>query len=147
MRQVVDSLRNSILGGKGVEVFIVSLLAGIGVLFVIRVLRKKTSFIRKFLIFTIIAAGFLGMMQLELAVEKIHILEYAFLGWLALGDTTRKYPKTKGFLIAVIFCAVTGYIDELFQGVLPYRFYDNRDIVLNVLGALEGIALYFFYKR
>ena len=146
MRQMVDWLRNNLLGVRGIDVLILALIVGSIVFLATNLLTKRLSFFRLLLIAGIITVGFIGVMQLELAVEKVHILEYALLGWLALGDTTRTYPKMKAALIAMIFCALVGVVDEGFQGILPYRFYDNRDIIFNVLGALEGIVLYILYQ-
>ncbi|MBN2483482.1 MAG: VanZ family protein [Candidatus Omnitrophica bacterium] len=146
MRQIVDWVRNNLLDEKGVGVVIICLAMAIVLALLISLSKKKLSFLRLASILIVIAAGFLVMARLELAVEKVHILEYAFLGWLTLSDTTRTHSKSEGTCIAVIFCAVVGIIDELFQAVLPYRFYDARDIVFNLIGAIEGILLYSIYS-
>lgn len=80
--------------------------------------------------------------QIENFAERIHIAEYVILGWFAVRDLIKLNKKIKVAISACIFCAVVGLIDEIFQGILPYRYFDLNDIVSNTLGGIWGTVLY-----
>lgn len=69
---------------------------------------------------------------IPLPVERIHFIEYGVLGWLSYWAFGRK---------AFIYVVTIGIIDELIQGVLPNRFFDMRDIFMNIAGGGLGIAM------
>lgn len=82
----------------------------------------------------------------KIPVEKIHILEYGFLGWLATRDLVIGAKKVKGVIFAFIFCAIIGALDEGFQAILPYRYCEFRDFTLNCFGGILGIISYFLAR-
>lgn len=69
---------------------------------------------------------------IPLPVERIHFIEYGVLGWLSYWAFGRK---------AFVYVITIGIIDELIQGVLPNRFFDMRDILMNIVGGGLGIAM------
>ena len=85
--------------------------------------------------------------HLDILVERMHLLEYGLLGWLAIRDTLR---KKKGIVKASIFSALfilgVGIVDEAFQWWLPYRVGDTRDVVFNEVGGLWGMSLFLISK-
>ena len=80
--------------------------------------------------------------------ERAHVIEFALLGWLVAKDLE---PAKKSFLAKLIFAAVytgiVGYLAEGFQKFLPWRVYDTRDIITNVLSGLIGIGIFNFNKN
>ena len=102
----------------------------------------------KLLIFIgVFIAGFLFAWHLDILVERMHLLEYGLLGWLAIRDTLR---KKKGIVKASIFSGLfilgVSIVDEAFQWWLPYRVGDTRDVVFNEVGGLWGMSLFLISK-
>jgi len=93
-----------------------------------------------FILFLIVTG--LIIWKLKLPEEKIHFIEYGTLSWLAARDVMKKTENKKMLLIALGFSIAIGIIDELFQLVLPRRFFDVRDILFNTMGSAWGIILY-----
>jgi len=88
-------------------------------------------------------AGFLFAWHLDILVERIHLLEYGLLGWLAIRDTLGEEKKTiKASIFSALFILVVSIVDETFQWWLPYRVGDVRDVVFNEVGGLWGISLF-----
>lgn len=80
--------------------------------------------------------------------EKIHVLEYGILGYLALRDLLEKNKKIfKNILLAVSFISLIGILDETFQRFLPYRVGEIRDVATDIVSGLLGIVQYFIYKN
>lgn len=78
------------------------------------------------------------MAQTRLEVEKIHLLQYGVLGGLlaACFELTRRFRRI-AWVILIGFCA--GLVDELIQGCVPRRFFDWRDVGLNMAGTVIGV--------
>ncbi|GEM_PF-5295190 len=80
-------------------------------------------------------AGYL-IFPLHLIEEKVHVLEFMILGVLAGRDRRLKiHPLALVVIIALI--------DEGYQYLLPGRFFDMRDIGLDIAGGFLGWALSF----
>jgi len=93
----------------------------------------------------IVAIGLFLVWQIEIPEEKIHILEFALLGWLASRDLTRQKIRLGRIILALIFTFLAGLLDETFQGILPYRYFQWWDVALNSAGGAFGIILYLLY--
>lgn len=75
--------------------------------------------------------------------EKTHIIEYGFLGWMALRDLSKGGPvRLKGVLYAFIFVLIIGSLDEGFQKMLPWRVFEVRDMITNFISGVFGIVIY-----
>ena len=140
-RQIADFAKAN-LGEKGFTVlleaiFVISVLS-----FLIFIIKKSSNFIKIIVFITVLTIGIVLAWQIKIAIEKIHILEYAILGWSAGRDLIKTNKKIKGAILACIFCIIVGILDERFQAILPYRVYDLRDIVFNSLGGAWGVILY-----
>jgi len=110
----------------------------------IRYLKRAGLGKAKLAIFLVVfVAGFLFAWHLDILVERIHLLEYGLLGWLAFRDGLR---VEKGIIKASIFSAffilAVSIVDETFQWWLPYRVGDVRDVVFNEVGGLWGMSLF-----
>jgi hypothetical protein len=141
MRQLMDFLEIRI-GEVGLIIVIGLILAGSGLAFLVFTIRNNPGLVRTLAISVMLISGLAFAWQLKIPVERIHILEYGILGWFAGRDLVKKEKKIWGILLALIFVAFFGVLDEAFQAILPYRFFDLRDIGFNELGGVCGIVLY-----
>ena len=119
---------------------------------------------REWAVLGLVAVGYLAVLPLaKVPEEKFHLLEYGLLGGViyaavrerarhavlgraapeaeppgvapALPAHLRHAPAT-----AFLLTAALGLVDEMLQGVLPSRFYDTRDVLLNALAGGLAIA-------
>jgi VanZ family protein len=141
MNQLVEYIQ-SYIGKKGVEAFLALLMILACLVFLIFVTQKGIHTIRTPSIIVVLAAGLILAWQVKFPAEKIHVLEYGFLGWLAAKDLIKVNKKGTGIVLACLFCIFVGILDEAFQRVLPYRVYEVRDMAINALGGAWGVILY-----
>ncbi len=76
---------------------------------------------------------------LDVWVERIHFVEYTFLGLLisrAVNVTSLHSIIFTGWLVTLI-----GAVDEIIQWFLPNRVGDMRDVFMNSFGGLSGVWL------
>jgi hypothetical protein len=107
----------------------------------------------KFWLLFLTFSGILIVLFMEIPAERIHFLEYGFLGFLLVKAFESGNPNsnTKYFL-ALISGAILGLSDELFQGVLqvqnifPHirRYFEWRDVFMNAFGVFLGVVFYFY---
>jgi len=141
MRQLLGLIQLR-LGEEGIAILLGLILVISGLAFLIFAIRNRPGFKKTLALILTLTAGLSLAWQIEIAVEKIHLLEYAVLGWFAVRDLIKPNQKAKAVILACAFGIAVGIVDELFQAVLPYRVFELRDIVFNGLGAAWGIALY-----
>jgi len=110
--------------------------------FLILIIRKRPSFLRFSIFIVVLIIGIWLVWQLKIPEEKIHFLEFAVLGWFASRDLIKPGRKLKGIIFALTFTLAVGVLDEVFQGILPYRYFQWCDIGFNSVGGIWGIALY-----
>ena len=88
---------------------------------------------RSLLFIGIICAAIFAVYKLiPLPIERIHLIEYGIMGWLAY-----KVLGKKGF----IYIFVVGILDEVIQGILPSRVFDMHDIYMNLFGGTLGVII------
>ena len=115
--------------------------------FIIFIVRNKPNVIKASILVLVLLAGLAFSWRLKLPQERMHILEYGLLGWLAGRDIIKKDKKIKGIILACLFSISVGLLDEGFQRILPYRVFEIRDIRINVLGGIWGVVLYLLSYR
>lgn len=76
--------------------------------------------------------------------EKEHLLEYAFLGYLALRVFRNAPSRDLTYLYVALTILIVGYLDEFIQKFLPNRAYELRDVVINILSGFLGLVLIMF---
>ena len=135
------------IGKKGLVILVGLLLAIPTLAFLIYTIldniKRKSFSLPKTLVIAIVLIMILVLAwQIENFAERIHIVEYAILGWFAARDLIKVNKKIKGAILACVFCAAVGLTDEIFQWILPYRYFDLNDIVFNALGGAWGGVLY-----
>jgi len=73
--------------------------------------------------------------KIKLPEEKVHLIEYAILGFLLFKDFFKGRIK---LFISILFLLIVAFTDELFQLFLPDRYFDFRDIIFNSVGGFAG---------
>lgn len=123
---------------------IVSLLAALAVVLVLWLIwfakvRSPLVYLQTAGIF---AAYAIVLMTLsEMPVERIHLMEYGVLGCLAHRALRHRCAGRERFLLAVLITLNLGLGDELIQGLLPRRFYDPKDVMVNAVSGLLGVLV------
>ena len=77
--------------------------------------------------------------SLDVWVERIHFVEYAFLGLLI--SRTIKVINLRSIVYAGSLVTLIGSVDEIIQCFLPNRVGDMRDVFMNSFGGLSGVWL------
>ncbi len=115
----------------------------------------------------LIFASYLSLLlfALPIVAEKLHLLEYGFLSYLALravrgAQSPRKVmdqpcrhceaakrPKQSLYAYAVVIIILVGYCDELIQKFTPGRYYETRDVALNIVSAILGLFVLRLYEK
>ena len=107
-------------------------------------IRSVSSFV---LLALVLSAYLYGLIVISYPEEKIHFVEYGILAYLiyrALSlDTSKVLTYTGAFLLTSAF----GWIDEGIQHILPNRYYQNADVLLNSVSGLLGLILVYIFQR
>ncbi len=79
--------------------------------------------------------------------EKIHFLEYGFLAYLVYRAVSIDVRGGHAYLCAFLLTAVFGWIDEGIQHLLPGRYYQIQDVLLNGFSAGLGLSWTFLFQQ
>lgn len=80
--------------------------------------------------------------------EAVHFLEYGILGVLLYRAFEERIPDATIYLVAMLTGLLVGTFDEIIQWLVPGRFWDLRDIILNASAvALIQIAIWRLRRR
>jgi hypothetical protein len=141
-RQVVLTLRNSnVLDAAVTGLYAVAV--AVVVYHVLFDLRHSdwVAFVMVAGFISLIAALLLGLSVPE---ERVHFLQYGLMGLLARRAIARRAAERRRALLAIKGAAALtvclGLADETFQGFVPGRVFDWRDVAMNVSGC--AIALF-----
>lgn len=75
--------------------------------------------------------------------EAVHFLEYGLLGALLHHALRARIPDATVYAATILAGAMVGTLDEIIQWIVPGRFFDFRDIVLNTGAvALAQVAIW-----
>ncbi len=114
---------------------------------------------RKFPLFLLLIGGFITFGSLFYFLipnpyELTHLPEYAILGVLVLhalkGQGVEKTGKLKDgffYLRSAMITGAAGTADELYQGILPLRYFAWYDVFLNVVGGLLGLTVFWAFSK
>jgi len=119
------------LGGRSLVIIIMGILAGCCLIFVWRKIDKTKLFQLVLLLFL----GVTAALFLNIAEERLHIVKFGFLGFLVM--TSSIISRKKGAILGISLAI----LDEGIQTLLPYRVGDIRDVAINLLSLLWGIAM------
>lgn len=144
MQQVWQFLTR-VLGKHALYLLCGNLYLFLAVIICLRLFKSRLHFLRVIASIIILALSFLFAWRQPFFVEKMHVAEYGFLGWLVMEDLRRRHTigLAKAMLFSILFILLVGSIDEGFQKLLPYRVGEIRDVITNVISGLSGIVLFF----
>lgn len=97
---------------------------------------------------TLVLSAYLGFAKISLPHDKlIHFVTFFLLSlmfyWLFETSSTRAVRN-----LTFIICTLTGGIgSEFVQGLLPYRDFDFKDIIANVLGSSSALVISMVYHK
>lgn len=136
MRQVMNLLLD-IIGYPGIAVLL-------WVLFIILAALSFRTVIKgpRLLLLPILLSALIYISQMHIIEERLHIMKYGVLGWLALRDIIGNKRVLVSVVFSFFFCLLVSSIDETFQYFLPYRVGEVRDVGLAALGSAFGIGVY-----
>ncbi len=139
--------------------FVLSVEISIGALLIISVGPIFFFNIRKFPYFVLIISVLITVASIFYLIipnpyELTHLPEYAILGILVMraikgteGRRGEKMNETSLYLQSAAITCALGVIDELYQGILPSRFFAWYDIFLNGVGGLLGLTIFWGIRR
>lgn len=139
--------------------FVLSVEISIGVLLIISAGAIFFFNIRKFPRFFLIIVALITFSSIFYLItpnpyELTHLPEYAILGILVVraiketeGRRREKMNETSLYLQSAVITCALGAIDELYQGILPSRFFTWYDILLNGIGGLLGLTIFWGIRR
>jgi VanZ family protein len=111
--------------------------------------RQETFGSISFLIYLgIFALSSLPASALPTSVPDIipHFLEYALLAFFFV-QMFRSPKKPRMMALALALLILLAALDELHQWFVPTRFCSLKDLLVDAIGSLAGIAAFFFLRR
>ncbi|MBB3764054.1 VanZ family protein [Sphingomicrobium lutaoense] len=87
----------------------------------------------------------MSLLRIVTPAERSHLIEYA--GVALLMREALRERAARGLTVAtpepLVFAAVlaVGIVDETFQWIMPHRSFDLRDIIVDAVAALLGLAI------
>jgi len=141
--------------GGSVSNFVLAVEIAIAVLLMF--LAVVTYFVnrKKFLPFTLILSGLIAFcyffyLSNPNPYELTHLPEYAIMSVLlnhAIRAGDRGENKNYLLIRSGLITLILGAVDELYQGLLPLRYFRGYDIMLNALGGIFGLTVFWGIKQ
>jgi len=149
LRWPAESISGFVLG---VEISIgIFLIVTAGAIFICN-RRKFRSLI--LIMGILIAVASLFYLIIPNPYELTHLPEYAILGILIVhahkrGDGRRREKVNESYYYfrSAMITGLLGTIDELYQGILPLRYFTWYDVFLNGIGGLLGLTIFWGINR
>ena len=140
VRAIRDATVES-LGPRGFAWIISSMFALCGIYLAIWLIRKKIyrSPIRLLIILCTTGVYIFFILQLELAVERLHYIEYGIAALLALRVFMLSHRNAAAILLALIYVLDLGLVDEFIQWILPMRVGEFRDVGINLTAGIFAL--------
>lgn len=85
--------------------------------------------------------GYLLAVFSRFPAERLHLVEYGFVGFLLYRALSLDLGRGSAYLGAFGLTVAVGIVDELIQLVLPQRFFELKDVQLNALSAGLGLLV------
>lgn len=145
VRTVCEFLKRTLPFDFWVNIFLATCLSGIVILF----FRKyKVTDFRGYVLLLIAVSGYLyGLAKIPHPEEKIHFLEYGILAYLVFRALRLDHGAWAAYAGALALTAALGWADEGIQHLLPNRYYQTSDVVLNAVSGLLGLLLVYVFQR
>lgn len=139
-RQATNFLRDKNLLRLSIGAMALVVVVGV----VVFLVRRRTNR-RQWGALGLVALGYAAVLPFAKAPEEaIHLVQYGSLALMiqaALAERGRNAPNPRGWMVrhpgwaAFALTTLAGLGDEILQGILPSRYYDTRDVVLNAIAA------------
>lgn len=71
-------------------------------------------------------------------IEKIHIIEYLILSFSGFLFMKKRVKDSGIYIWSILLCSLVAVNDEVIQGIIAGRFFDSKDIILNLKVILLG---------
>lgn len=107
---------------------------------------RKRHFLAWLILLAAIFSYIYGIVTIQYPEEKIHFLEYGVLAFLLFQALRCRFSEHTSYLFAFLLASFLGLGDEGIQHVLPNRYYQWDDVVLNSVSSLLGLMLTFSYR-
>ncbi|MCA9405321.1 MAG: VanZ family protein [Candidatus Omnitrophica bacterium] len=120
---------------------------GILLYLLIQFLRERRTFLIYGLFIIAMVLYTYNLKLLEYPEEKIHYLEYGILGYLFLNALRLHCRPPAAYFWAFILTVLVGWGDEMIQYILPNRYFQWNDVLLNLQAGAMGLILTFLFQR
>lgn len=104
-------------------------------------IKSRISWKQYILAFIIFCIYGYYLKVLKIPEERIHLLEYGLLSFLVFRVYTSDWSSMFRYWQTFLTVSFIGTLDEIIQYLIPNRVGDVRDIGLNILSGLLGLAL------
>lgn len=122
----------------------VALLCAVGCCVLYYLIFKSKVRDPKTYLYLVLIAAVYGLILFKLSrfpAERLHLLEYGIVGLLA-HRAVKHYSKEPGCtILATLITLNIGLLDELVQGILPNRYYDTKDVMVNAAAGILGVLI------
>lgn len=145
VRPVCEFLKRAIPFDLWVNIFLAVCLSGILMLFFRK--YKVTDFPGYVLLLIAVSGYFYGLATISHPEEKIHFIEYGILAYLVFRALRLDHGAWAAYAGAFALTAALGWVDEGIQHLLPNRYYQISDVVLNAVSGLLGLLLVYVFQR
>jgi VanZ family protein len=88
-----------------------------------------------------------GLATIAYPEEKIHFIEYGILAFLIYRAMRLSLARPGAYIGAFFLTGISGWVDEGIQHLLPNRYYQLEDVLLNAVSGALGLALLFLFER
>ncbi|MBN1424246.1 VanZ family protein [Candidatus Fermentibacteria bacterium] len=142
---LVRALRDLVVerwGERGFSLAVWALFALVGILFLAWVIRQSVlrSVGRAALLLLACTAYAYMLLRLDLAVERLHYIEYGLVAVLALRAFEVQTRDWAAYLLACLYVLGLGLLDEAIQWILPTRVGEFRDVNINLTAGVLGLV-------
>ena len=146
VRPICDFLKSHIAFNLFTDIIMFCLLWGVIISFLIKFeIRRKSTYAFLAFIALIYMYGFIFLV--EFPEEKIHLAEYGFLAVLIYRALAVDFKELFSYFMAFVITALLGWGDEGIQYILPNRYYQTQDVILNLISGGLGLFFMFVIRR
>jgi arylsulfatase A-like enzyme len=116
---------------------------------IVRLVRKMRGEIWRYfgLVFVAIAYAYLLGEFARFPAERLHLVEYGFMGYMIFRALRMDVGPASAYLGAWAIAVLIGVGDECIQWVLPQRFFEVKDIQLNAVSAALGLVVVYIAQE
>ncbi len=122
------------------------IVAAVVIVFKFLSLKKRYKAVGLFIIIVIFSVIFTILPRIEIIAERIHIIEYIILSAIIYHALKKEQGRGQLYFKILIIGFFVGLLDEGIQYILPNRFFDSRDILLNAVAVVLGQGLVYSFK-